>query len=148
MTIKLREWTWFDLPVLAALRADAELQAQLMAKPKQNDVHEWLARRTSDPAGAFFIIDHEGACAGFVQLTQVERGESAWVGICVAPGRQGQGIGAQALSLIEAHARESFAARVVKLKVLQSNTRAISLYERHGFRRSGDDGDACLMEKV
>lgn len=148
MTIKLRDWAWVDIPVLSRIREDEALQAQLMSKPKPGDLYEWLARRTSDPKGAFFIIDDGGECAGFVQLTQVERGQSAYVGICVAPGRQGRGLGARALALIEAHAREAFGVSVVKLKVLRRNTRAIALYERSGFRHLGPEGDACLMEKA
>ncbi len=133
--------------MLASLRSNEALQAQLMARPKPGDLYEWLARRTSDPQGAFFVVDDGGECAGFVQLTQVERGQSAWVGICIAPGRQGRGIGARALELIEAHARSAFGVSVVKLKVLHDNARAIALYERHGFRHLGPEGDACLMQK-
>lgn len=147
MTIKLRDWAWADIPVLSRIRADDGLQAQLMAKPKPGDLYEWLARRTSDPNGAFFVVDDAGECAGFVQLTQVERGDSAWLGICIAPGRQGRGLGARALALIEAHAREAFGVRVVKLKVLRGNARAISLYARSGFRTLAAEGDACLMQK-
>lgn len=144
----LRPWRQSDLPVLSRLRSDAALQAQLMARPKPGDVHEWLERRSGDPRGAFFVIDEGGACSGFVQLTQIERGASAFVGICVAPERQGHGLGAAALALIEAHACQAYDVRIVKLQVLTGNQRAISLYERQGYRRVAAIADSCLMEKV
>lgn len=146
--VSLRAWRESDLPVLTRIRSDEGLQAQLMARPKPNDVLQWLTRRTSDAAGAFFVIDDGGACAGFVQLTNIEKGVTAYVGICVAPEAQGRGLGGEALALIEAHAAAQYDVRTVKLQVLTANVRAISLYERHGYRRVASLADSCLMEKV
>jgi RimJ/RimL family protein N-acetyltransferase len=148
MSVSLRAWEERDVAALARIRADGPLQAQLMSRPQPNDVREWLLRRSTDPRGAFFVIDDGGECAGFVQLTNIERGGAAFVGVCVAPAWQGRGLGAQAMKLIEAHAAQTYDVRLVKLTVLASNVRAIALYERLGYRRVAAAADTCLMEKA
>lgn len=145
MRVSLRAWSHQDLPVLTRIRSDAALQAQLMARPRPGDVREWLQRRTADPTGAFFVIDCDGACAGFVQLTEIVRGESGYVGICVAPEAQGRGLGAKALALIEAHAAATHGVQQVKLKVLETNVRALSLYQRLGYQRVPADSEGSVL---
>jgi RimJ/RimL family protein N-acetyltransferase len=66
-------------------------------------------------------------------------------GLGVAPGRQGEGIGARLLvAAIERCRRESV--RRLVLRVLSTNPGARRLYERHGFEIEGSRREAFLLE--
>jgi len=66
-------------------------------------------------------------------------------GLAVAPGRQGEGIGARLLEAAISRVRTAGARRLV-LRVLASNPGARRLYERHGFEVEGTFREAFLLE--
>jgi putative acetyltransferase len=92
-----------DLAVLMELRNDRALQELLLARPTPNtreDVQDWIARRASDPAGAFFVIAAAGTdkCLGFCQLTEISAKDAhAHFGICLAASARALGYGRQAM---------------------------------------------------
>ncbi|MDR0810551.1 MAG: GNAT family N-acetyltransferase, partial [Gemmobacter sp.] len=59
-------------------------------------------------------------------------------GICVIPGRRGEGIGSQLVAALCAEAALR-GYRAVRLDVIDRNTRARALYERLGFRPVAED---------
>ncbi len=162
-TICLRPPEARDLPFFVGLRNDLALQLSLMAVPRPNPpakVAAWLEQRADDPHGAFFVIAdaQTGDAAGFVQLTQIDTLHgTAELGICLAGTAQGRGFAAEAMRLLEQYARQVFNLRKFVLRVLQGNQRAVSFYDRIGFRRVGtlqqhhyQDGahhDVLIMEK-
>jgi ribosomal-protein-alanine N-acetyltransferase len=93
------------------------------------------------------VVGYAGFCdypdEGFVQTIAVSREA------------QGQGVGAQLLQELLDEAARRRQSRVL-LEVRSDNTRAISLYERFGFRRAGvrrgyyqpSGADALVMERT
>ena len=161
MNVTLRAPEKTDFSVLAAWRNDAAVQRQLMIEPRQYSpvqVRAWIRRRMGDAKGAFWIIDRGGPC-GFVQLTQVDRKRgTADLGVCVARAVRGKGVAAEAMGLLEAHAKKKLRCRTLTLRVLRVNHRAIALYRKLKFkiletkRRHHFDGahwrDVVFMRKV
>ena len=132
-----------DLPLLAELRNDPELQALLLAVPRPNPtwrVEEWIRQRSSDPDGAFFVIaDRESDRAlGFVQITgahPVHR--RAELGICLHAQARGKGYAAEAMALAEQYGASTLGLHKLVLHVLATNERALALYARLGYRLVG-----------
>ena len=96
------------------------------------------------------VIDHE--MIGFVAGDQRTNQKAGWIAtIAVDPRYQGQGIGTALLRACEAQLKFPS----VRLTVRISNQRAISLYEKEGYRtvdiwsRYYNDGeDGLVMEKI
>jgi diamine N-acetyltransferase len=162
-TARLRSPREDDKNFLVSLRNDVLLQMLLMALPRANSltrVDEWLARLTNDPASLFFVVaDKEtDRAVGYIQLTKMDfvhgHGE---LGICLAEENRGRGYAADALALLERHARNVFNIRKFVLYSLTSNKRAIGLYKKTGYQTVGtlkehfyQDGafrDVLIMEK-
>ncbi len=162
-TTVLRAPTAMDLPLLTEMRNNHTLQTRLMAVPRANPaerVQEWLRRMLDDPGNVFFIIAErdENRAVGHIQLTQLDTLHGhAELGIAIDEGFQGRGHGHAALQHLERYARKVFNLRKIHLKVLASNTAAIRMYEKRGFRNVGvlrghfyHDGafhDVTIMEK-
>ncbi|MBI2901706.1 MAG: GNAT family N-acetyltransferase [Planctomycetes bacterium] len=140
-TVALRAPTTADRPALLRWRADPEEQRLLMGRGGDRtpeDVEKWLARRTGDPDGAFFVVAAGDEAAGFVQLTRIDRVDRhAYLGLYVDPAWRGRGIADAALGQMERHARERLGLRRILLEVLASNERAMRFWYRHGY---GDVG--------
>ncbi len=67
------------------------------------------------------------------------------IAIAVTPDRQGMGIGGALLqALMDAALSDGFGA--ISLSVQKSNQTALKLYERNGFVKFRDDGDAWVMK--
>ena len=137
MKVSLRVPENSDFPVLTSLRNDPLVQRQLMvgiAKYSPSQVRAWIRRRGNDPQGVFFVIDAEGPC-GFVQLTRIDMTlGSADFGICLARSAYGRGIAVQALQLLERHAKQKFGCKIITLRVLRINHRAIAFYRKMKFK--------------
>ena len=161
MKVILRVPVKGDFAVLSALRNDAAVQRQLMIEPRQYSpaqVRAWIRRRTADSTGVFWVVDCSGPC-GFVQLTRIDRGRgTADLGICLARSVRGKGVAAEAMGLLEMHAKEKLRCKKLTLRVLRVNHRAIALYGKLKFkiletkRRHHFDGahwrDVVFMRKV
>jgi len=126
-----------DFSVLANLRNDVAVQRQLMIEPKEYSpaqVRAWIRRRTGDVKGAFWVIDRGGPC-GFVQLTQVDRERgTADLGICLTRMVRGKGVAGEAIRLLEMLAKKKLRCKMLTLRVLRVNHRAIALYRKLKFR--------------
>ncbi len=103
----------------------------------------------------FFVAPREGEIIGYLRLhaskslTQIGDGEFE---IYVKPTWQRKGIGKQLLVKAEQYAIQSTKLSRLTLKVLAKNKRAISLYERRGFKvvakiRSVKEGVGFEMAK-
>lgn len=151
-----------DHAALRDLRNDRATQEMLLAHPEArsavDDTLEWLERRSNDPTGAFLVIEHEGCCAGFVQLTgRHGLDRYAHFGIAISSFARGSGVGAAAMAALFAHASD-VGLRKLLCEVRADNESAIRLYSRLGFRAVGtlaghyDDGvrivDVVVMERM
>lgn len=79
------------------------------------------------------VLEREGAVAGYAILS-VAAGEAHILNICVAPRYRSLGYGGQLLDEILLRARTA-AVREIYLEVRPSNTNALALYRKRGFRK-------------
>jgi ribosomal protein S18 acetylase RimI-like enzyme len=85
--------------------------------------------------GSFVVFDrHTGDAVGMVLASFVAEGAGHISQLCVVPGLRGSGLGRELLRRSDEALRNN-GARLVSLTVTESNTGAIALYERSGFRR-------------
>lgn len=137
--VTLRTWKDEDLAVLHGLRNDVELQAQLLSTARGSDmdaVRAWLDRRTMGRDRFFRVIavDDGNSAAGYLQAEAVQGTPDRWsFGICIAPDRQGEGLGTAALLALERLLVVNFGARELTLEVGIRNAPAISCYQGLGY---------------
>jgi diamine N-acetyltransferase len=160
----LRPYADEDLEVLSALRNDVALQSTLLALPRGSSlarVRAWASSLSDDREAIFLIVAdaQTGRAGGFIQLTHLDflhgHGE---LGIALSPDARGSGHGANAIGLLEDHARDVFGIRKITLRVLESNAGAVRLYDRLGYRHvgilrqhfyhRGAHHDVAMMEKL
>lgn len=162
--IRLRTALSSDLTFLAGLRSDehlAELLASRARGSSPEQAKQWVDRVNGDSAAVLFVIAvaDTNKPAGYVQITQIDLvSRRAMFGICLGEEFQGRGFGREALTLVESYLARTFNLRKLVLEVLASNTPAIALYQKQGFREVGVleghffyDGkfeDVLLMEHV
>jgi diamine N-acetyltransferase len=141
--IALRAWQEKDVERLADMRNDRALQSLLLARVRgsdQSQVRQWLRDRTSNPDSLFYVVTTTSSdeCIGYVQVVDIDwidrRGN---LGICLAPGEQGQGLGTKTLGLLVDSLRSDWDLRKLSLRVRSDNVRAIRCYERFGFLHCG-----------
>ncbi len=122
------------LPAVAAL--DAQAQA-----------HPWTQRQFADALDAGYhgqVLVRNGALLGFFMAMQAVD-EGHLLCISVAPAYQGLGHGQTLLHALDGWAA-SIAAQSLWLEVRQSNARARSLYQHHGFSEAGQRKDYYPVE--
>lgn len=131
-----------DAEALLALERDASLAAlghvfpaDRFPYPEADVLARWHLV-LADPDTVVEVVDVAGGSGGL--LCAVAHDAQGTVRqLAVSPGRWGEGLGSAALR----HAEAALAAaghRVLRLWVLSDNRRARSLYERHGWRATGD----------
>ena len=142
--VKLREIDASNIDEVADIRVGPS-QSRLVASVGKT---LWQAGRRGD-IDCRAVYAGETA-AGFVAtLVKPEEGEPGrhhvyLARLLVDARHQGRGIGARALDLVIAGARERPGCTGVRLSFVPVNEGAASLYERHGFRRTGvvdEDGE-------
>jgi ribosomal protein S18 acetylase RimI-like enzyme len=94
-----------------------------------------------NPPDAFLVAELDGSVVGYIRLKPPTRlPENAHViqvqGLAVHPAARRRGIAAMLLTEAERRLRERGTQKLT-LRVLSTNTAAISLYERLGFTREG-----------
>lgn len=85
------------------------------------------------PDSSWVALDSDGGLAGACFATRIGPGAGHIAQICVAPAWQGCGVGEELLRRSLASFRASGLAEA-SLTVTSSNTRAVRLYEKYGFR--------------
>ena len=147
MTVTLRPEQPSDEPFIRNLVLETvaiELGAEAWPEPMRSDLlqMQYAARRHARlDAGQSFIVQAGGAASGWVVLAPMEDGVHL-VEIMILPALRGKGIGSAAI-------REVFSTATgpVRLTVNRMNHGAIRLYERLGFRRTGEDEVQFFMER-
>ena len=120
-----------------------ELEAAAWPEPMRTNLLEmqYAARRHARlQSGESFIVESDGASAGWVILRALPD-HTHLIEIMIVPAQRGKGIGSTAIRGIL-----SAAASPVRLTVHRMNPGAIRLYERLGFRRTGEDDVQFFME--
>jgi len=139
----LREWRESDLPALAEIRNDIELQDLLMTQAKPNSIERtrrWLVDRSSRDDMVFFVA---AACVdntvlGYLQVTNIDQFHGVGdFGICLSSAAQGTNLAQEACQLLYAYLSRMLALRKLTLKVLADNVRAVAFYRKNGYREVG-----------
>ena len=120
----------------------AELQATLVLRPGEATPADWrrrIAGALRSPRGLFLVAVSGAAVVGNLGVWPDANPASAhvaWIGMSVAAGFRGAGVGGALLeSAVAWAAGADF--RKVELGVFPENARAMAFYERHGFVREG-----------
>jgi RimJ/RimL family protein N-acetyltransferase len=89
----------------------------------------------ANPERFYSVCSDAGEVAGFFYFE--ERGDAVFYGLGLRPGLTGRGLGAMFVHMGLEFAEACFGRRRIVLDVAEFNARAIRVYERAGFRRTG-----------
>ncbi len=154
-TITIREARVSDAPQTHALmlRALAEPGIFLITTPEEftytvDDERKFIFEHLTTPNSCWFVAEAEPdgvsattrqivgvvSCRGYGReaVTHVTK-----LGITIAAGWRDRGIGGRLLARVATWARHNLLIKRVELSVMAPNTRAIHLYEKHGYLIEG-----------
>lgn len=148
-----------DYEEITSLKCDVELQNILMSYPtffEKENAKKWILERSSE--GKLFSIVYMDQCIGYVVYNIHHAGKFFYFGYCISKSKRGNGFGHSALSALIYFAKLKFNSRKALLEVRIDNKKAISIYEKFGFRTVGtlnkhyieNDGniDVVIMEYI
>ncbi|MFJ8127271.1 GNAT family N-acetyltransferase [Streptomyces hydrogenans] len=131
---------------LAALTVSPEAFRMDLADWRAGGEERWRARLDDPTAlGLVALLGDRpvGLAGGLVSPDGVPELRSLWV----APAARGRGLATRLVTAVEEWAGER-GAPLIRLAVLTGNTPARTLYERLGYRRSGDRPGEHLMTRT
>ena len=120
----------------------AEPEATLLLQPGEAKPGDWrrrIADAVSSPRGLFLVAlcgDHLVGNLGLWPDANPASAHVAWIGMSVAAGHRGAGVGGALLEQAADWAAPNDYVRLV-LGVFPENLRALAFYERHEFVREG-----------
>ena len=128
-TVALRGMRWWDIePVM-------ELERSLFGDEAWTDTMFWSELAEAE-SRHYLVAESDGELIGYAGLCAYPPNESYVQTIAVASAHHGHGVGTQLLvQLVEESTRRG--CKHLDLEARADNAGAISLYERHGFRRIG-----------
>lgn len=136
------DWaTWRHLRLAALSEAPHAFGARLADWSGAGDAEERWRDRLGIPGShnVVAVLDDRGA--GMASGVPTSHGEIVeLISLWVAPEARGHGVGDVLVREI-VHWARSVGARVLRLSVAENNGQAAALYERHGFRYTGELGD-------
>jgi [ribosomal protein S18]-alanine N-acetyltransferase len=103
--------------------------------PPPYDLYDDDGVPPNNPERFYGVYAEDGSVAGFFYFE--ERGDALFYGLGLRPDLTGRGLGASFVNAGLEFARERFGPRRIVLDVAEFNERAIRVYERAGFRRTG-----------
>jgi putative acetyltransferase len=128
-----------DAEALTALVNMPGFRAGTLRLPFQaiEQTQKWLERRSETGLNLVAVLDDEiVGNADFIRFSG-RRAHAAGLGMGVHDDHAGKGIGSALLAALIDAADNWFGLKRLELAVFTDNTRAIKLYERHGFEREG-----------
>lgn len=134
-----------DVPALVALvesayRGDASrggwtTEADFLAGKRTNA--EDVARIVAHPEGMLLVVERAGEIVACCHLEH--RGDHVYFGMfAVRPGQQGGGLGKAVMAEAERRAREQWAAKEMRMTVINVREELIAFYVRRGYERTGE----------
>ena len=143
-----------DAAAFVRLMGAPEVYANLMQLPMPSE-ELWRKRLETmadpDRPDLQLVAELDGQMVGSAGLhpaPQLRRRHAALLGISVAPQAQGQGVGAALMQNLCHYADGWGQILRIELTVFTDNTRAISLYQRFGFRHEGTHRAYALRDGV
>ena len=136
--ITIREATLADVDALVAIFVDVAGEGRWIGSEAPVDVERRRRRMVEDVEGDHAVV--LVAEAGGVPVGQLGLGLTPYgvadLGMAVAAGWRGRGVGTALLAAAVERARRAGAHKIA-LQVWPHNAAALALYERFGFRREG-----------
>ena len=114
-----------------ATAADLPVVSRLLEAGFDGPAHDDLAERISSPQRPVLVVELDGVVAGTIGVTR-EGDDGRIYGFVIEPGRQGRGLGRDALRHACERLRADGAQRI-GLEVAVDNDRALALYTSVGF---------------
>lgn len=126
-----------DLPVMQVWDADPEISALMGRRFDDQTPEEWFRGLKKKRSCRAWIVELGGRPVGEVELAQINyRNGTAEIRICIGDKScWGQGLGWDAMTHSLLYSFELLNLKTIYLRVFATNTRAIRLYERLGFRK-------------
>jgi RimJ/RimL family protein N-acetyltransferase len=142
MEVSLRRATVDDVPFLAALAADADVEPFLAVSRASTPeaIAERVARSQRDQDGfGVLVIEVDGEPAGTMTWELVNRRSriAAVSGFAVDPAQQGGGVGLAAARALQRHLFAERGFHRLQMEVYGFNERGLSHAERAGWVREG-----------
>lgn len=142
---------WRDLRLAALEEAPYAFGSRLEDWQGENDREDRWRERLALPGSYNVVATIEGRAVGMASGVPTEDGHVGVISMWVAPTARGRGVGDALLSDIQRWARQS-GARNLRLNVAEGNPSAAALYERNGFRFTGEvlepEADSASREFV
>lgn len=121
-----------------------ELVGGSLEAKNEDQVLKWLHLKNTDHNTHIFAITYQSMFAGYVLITSIDRiNGHALFGINISRSWQGKGLGAVAMNYVHRFCKDNLSLRKLVLYVRADNQRAISLYERLGYKPVG-----CLQKHI
>ena len=142
MEVTLRPATLHDVPFLAALAADADVQPFLAVSRASTTeaIAERVARSQREPDGfGVLVIETDGEPAGSMSWGLVNRRSriAAVSGFAVEPGSRERGVGIAAAKALQRHLFVELGFHRLQMEVYGFNERGLRHAERAGWVREG-----------
>lgn len=132
---KLRGLVWRDLGTIAITNLDQQRQ--------------WLQSVSADPRRAYYVLckPHGSEFMGVIRLANIDLvNRSMSVGGDILPSFQNQGHGQQMFELIKVFCFDCLNMHRIWLLVMETNKRAIHVYEKTGFKHEGRQREAIYRD--
>ena len=101
---------------------------------------DFLASELASDSSVTFVAKRDGKIVGnarFTGCTKARTRHRGDMGISVLKSEWGKGIGSRLMEALIDFAKNTAHAEVITLEVNQTNQRAITLYEKFGFKKTG-----------
>ncbi|GAA2565243.1 GNAT family N-acetyltransferase [Winogradskya consettensis] len=132
---------WRELRLRALTEAAYAFGSTLADWQGEGDREGRWRARLALPGSYNVMVLLDGQAVGMASGTATDHdGVVELISMYVAPRGRGRGVGDRLISSIEQWARQSHA-RTLRLSVVEGNTNAVALYQRHGFQDLGELGD-------
>lgn len=96
-----------------------------------------VARIVAHPDGVLLVVERAGELVSCCHLEH--RGDHVYFGMfAVRPGLQGGGLGKEVMAEAERRAREQWAAKEMRMTVVNVREELIAYYVRRGYERTGE----------
>jgi len=151
--VTLRPATLDDVPFLAALAADADVQPFLAVSRASTTeaIAERVARSQREPDGfGVLVIESDGEPAGSMSWELVNRRSriAAVSGFAVEPGSRERGVGIAAAKALQRHLFVELGFHRLQMEVYGFNERGLRHAERAGWVREGVRRRAYLRDET
>ncbi len=138
--ITIRTMTRNDLDEMVKWRPFADPLYQPFDFPRQSkqDYVRWYEWRRRDPSRRLYtIVNEERKVIGSLTLRDIDRRQSARLGITIGADYVSQGYGTEAVALFLDHFFDEMGFAAMVLDVAATNLRAVRCYREIGFRETG-----------